>query len=477
MSIVPEDRYQSIEELIASLQRISKQDPPLPEPVPHRLDAPIPRRVAIATGLLVAGGLAAAAMRGTRDYGPNKSPNATPALIVPNRKPSLRVGILHSLTGNLSPSEEPVIAGYTLAIETINQQGGINGQLIEPIIVDGRSRPAEFVTRARELILNEKVCVLFGGGSSACRRAMIPLLENREHLLVYPFASEGIEASPNVLHLGGVPSQTILPCVQWAHSFHGCRRFYLVGSNSVRGRVASEMVRDVLLGFGITPVGEAFVPLGATTMPEVAEALIAAEPDAVLDLLSGTSQQAFMTLLEEQGLEISHYSAGIQELLPLSQPESPLHRFAVGTYFQALPGIQNRRFIKDFRDRFGARRVINSAIESAYAAVHLWAQGVSGVSTSNPIEVRQAMCEQVYDAPGGTISFDAASGFAHRQSLIGEYRPNGNYEIVYRSSRALSPEPFPPSRSPAEWQSLLDSLHSEWGGRWAAASGSPILFH
>jgi urea transport system substrate-binding protein len=87
------------------------------------------------------------------------------------------------------------------------------------------------------------------------------------------------------------------------------------------------------------------------------------------------------------------------------------------------------------------------------------------------------MCEQSYAAPGGTITIDAATGFSHRQSLIGEYRPDGNYEIVYRSSRALSPEPYPISRSEAEWHTLLDSLSSEWGGRWAAASGSPILFH
>jgi urea transport system substrate-binding protein len=477
MSIKPEDRFQTIEELIAALQRWLNHGDAIPEVAPNRLEALIPRRIAIASGLLVAGGLAAAALRATGNNSPKKQPKATPVPIVPTTKPPLRIGILHSLTGNLSPCEEPVVDGYTLAIESINEQGGIDGQLIEPVSVDGQSRPSEFVSRARELILDEKVAVLFGGGSSACRRALVPLLESRNHLLVYPFTSEGAEASPNILHLGGVPSQTVLPCVQWAHSFYGCRRFYLVGSNSIRGRIISEMVGDILMGFGITPVGEAFIPPGSTNLAAVTDALIDAEPDAVLNLLAGTSQQAFVTLLEQQGLEISHYSAGMQEILPLSQAESPLHRFAVGTYFQTLPGIQNRRFIKDFRERFGARRVINSAIESAYAGVHLWAQAVLAASTTDPVEIRQAMSHQSYAAPGGPISIDAATGFAHRQSLIGEYRPDGNYEIVYRSSRALSPDSYPASRSEAEWRALLDSLHSEWGGRWEATSGSPILFH
>ena len=144
----------------------------------------------------------------------------------------IRVGVLHSLSGALAISERPLVDAIRMAIREINDQGGIFGRQIEPVVVDGASDGRRFAEEAERLIAQEKVSVIFGCWTSASRKAVIPVLEAFDHLLFYPVQHEGLEHSPHVVYTGAVPNQQIIPAVKWA-SDHLGQRFFLVGSDDV----------------------------------------------------------------------------------------------------------------------------------------------------------------------------------------------------------------------------------------------------
>jgi urea transport system substrate-binding protein len=199
----------------------------------------------------------------------------------------IRVGILHSQTGPMAISELSMIDGEVLALEEINRNGGLLGRPVEWVKADGRSDWPTFAREAQRLIETEKASVLFGCWTSASRKSVKPVVEEKAHLLVYPMAYEGLEQSPNIIYTGAAPNQQVIPAVSWCHQALKARKFFLVGSDYVWPHCVNEIIKDQLKSLGDECVGESYVLFGSV---DVKAALAAIEKLCRLGLLSEPRQ-------------------------------------------------------------------------------------------------------------------------------------------------------------------------------------------
>jgi len=161
----------------------------------------------------------------------------------------IKIGVLHSLTGTMAVNEKPLVDAVRLAVKEINAQGGLLGQPVEMVVADGKSDPKVFAAEAERLIEKDRVSVLFGCWTSACRKAVKPIVEKHRHLLFYPVQYEGMEQSANILYTGAAPNQQIVPGTRWAVQTFGLR-VYLVGSDYVFPRTANIIIGDLVNASG-----------------------------------------------------------------------------------------------------------------------------------------------------------------------------------------------------------------------------------
>ncbi|TWT90405.1 Serine/threonine-protein kinase PrkC [Pseudobythopirellula maris] len=381
----------------------------------------------------------------------------------------IRIGLLHSLSGTMAHSEKVIVDGYLLAIEELNAGGGVLGRRVEPIVVDGRSTEEGFSEGAERLIGEEKVCTIFGCCTSSSRKSVAEVVEREDHLLVYSVNHEGVETSPNIVYLGGDPTQTVIPCARWAYSFGQMRTFFLVGSDYVYPRMANEILKDELASMGARVVGEEYLSLGSANVQGVVDKIAAAKPDIIINTISGDTQTAFVRALYQSDVGSAHITTGVgEEDLRSPSLDHLVGAYAVSTYFQSIDRPENLEFVAAFKKKFGNRRVVAAPMETAYDAIKLWAGAVEQAARTDPLVIRDAMLDQSYDAPSGLIRLDPKSQYAYRYAMIGRVSPAGQYEIVWRSAAPIAPQPYPESRSPEAWEKEIDQLRKGWGGRWSA---------
>lgn len=370
--------------------------------------------------------------------------------------PTIRVGVLHSLTGTLAVNEKPLADAAQLAIEETNAAGGINGQMLEARVVDCRSDPAYCAQQAERLITQEKVSVLFGCWTSACRKAVKPVVEKHKHLLFYAVQYEGLEQSPNILYTGAAPNQQIVPGTRWAMRQFG-PRVYLVGSDYVFPRTANAIIRDLVSAADGEILAERYLPLGSTDMAALIADIRAKKPDVVLNTINGDSNAAFFSALEKAGLSAL-------PLVSFSMAENGMRawgggrlsrHYGVWSYFQSLPGEANRRFVTAFQARFGADQVTSDPVEATYMGVQLWAQTAREVGSTEPARVNPALLRQSISGPTQVMAVDAATRHVWKMMRIGKVRPDGQFEQVVSSDAPLRPSPWPIYRTRDAWQSLV----------------------
>ena len=210
---------------------------------------------------------------------------------------TIKVGILHSLSGTMAISETAVHDAELLAIEEINAAGGVMGKQIEVVIEDGASDWPTFAEKARKLIQEDEVVVVFGGWTSASRKAMLPVFEANNGLLFYPVQYEGLETSPNIFYTGATTNQQIVPAIEYLLE-EGKDKFYLLGSDYVFPRTSNLIINKQLAAAGIDAVGEEYIPLGHTEYSTVITKIKAAEPDVVFNTLKRRLQRGFLQAVE-----------------------------------------------------------------------------------------------------------------------------------------------------------------------------------
>lgn len=386
------------------------------------------------------------------------------------RRTPLRVGVLHSLTGMMARTEMPVVDATLLAIEEINQRGGIRGHRIDPVVVDGESDEAAFAQCAAELIQREQVSTVFGCWTSASRKAVLPIVEQADHLLVYPVQYEGMEESPNILYTGAAPNQQIIPAVRWAYGFLGKRRFFLVGWDSIYSHAAHEIIRDEVASLGGQVVGEAYLLPQSTDIERIMTQITSSQADVILNTLVGDINLLYSRALHAAGhrpdaIPTVYFSVSEIELLSLSSRERA-GDFAAWNYFQSLKRPENQAFVNRFRARYGHQRVTADPMEAAYVGVHLWAQAVEAVDRPDPPSIRRALLDQTFDAPEGVVRVDPHTRHLWKTFRLGQIVEGGQIHSVWSSDNAIRAEPFPPSRSRESWQTFLARCFERWGGRW-----------
>lgn len=375
----------------------------------------------------------------------------------------IRIGVLYSLTGTMAVSEAPLIDAISLAVDEINADGGLLGRRVEMTVVDGRSDWQVFARAAERLIERDRVSALFACWTSACRKAIKPVVERYRHLLFYSVQYEGFEESPNIIYTGSAPNQQIVPGTRWALEQFG-RRVYLIGSDYIFPRIANIMIRDLVDAVEGDVLAERYLPLGSRNVASVVEDIVRQRPDVVLNSLNGDSNAAFFAELQKAGLTdlpIVSFSIAEGEMNAWGGDHFTRH-FGVHSYFQSLDRAENRRFVESFKRHFGSERLIGEAMEAAYVGVRLWAQAVRDAQSSEPERVNQTIVRQSVNGPSAIASVDATSRHLWKMVRIGQVLPGGQFEQVFATERPLRPSPWPHYRTREQWLQLIGPAETEY---------------
>ncbi|HIK55920.1 MAG TPA: urea ABC transporter substrate-binding protein [Synechococcales cyanobacterium M55_K2018_004] len=377
------------------------------------------------------------------------SPAASPA--APAGGDTIKVGILHSLSGTMAISEKSVVDATQLAIKQINAAGGVLGKQIEPIVEDGASDWPTFAEKARKLIEQDQVVVVFGCWTSASRKAVLPVFESLNHMLYYPVQYEGQECSKNIFYTGAAPNQQIEPSVTWLLEQYPGKPFYLVGSDYVFPRTANTIIKAQLAASGGKSVGEDYLPLGNTEVAPIIAKIRSAMPDGgvIYNTLNGDSNVAFFKQLQGAGLSPDKYptmsvSIAEEEVQAIGK-EYLLNQFAAWNYFMTVDTPENKAFVEAFKAEYGADRVTNDPMEAGYISVNIWKKAVEKAGTAGtPTDleaVRTAAYGQEFAAPEGPVKM-FPNHHISKTPRIGKVRDDGLFEIVYSTPAPVDPVPW-----------------------------------
>lgn len=358
---------------------------------------------------------------------------------------SVSVGVLQSLTGTMAISEITVKNAEMLAIEEINATGGVLGKQINALVEDGASDPSTFAQKASKLIESDGVSTVFGGWTSASRKAMLPVFERTKNLLWYPVQFEGNECSPNIMYSGAQPNQQALPALEWAVA-QGYKSFFLVGSDYVYPRTANLILKKHIEKDGMKVLGEAYVPLGGTDFSGVIAKIAQAKPAIIINTLNGDSNVAFFKQMQAAGISpktmpVMSFSIGEQEAQAMGAGLVE-GSYAAWNYFQSLTGEANEKFIAAYKAKFGKDAAITDPMVHGYLDVYAWKAAVEKAKSFEPDAVRKAAASLGgFATPMGTVSF-AANQSLVQKAYIGKLKADGQFEIIADSGKDIAPEPY-----------------------------------
>ena len=365
---------------------------------------------------------------------------------------TVQVGVLQSLTGTMAISEVTVKNATLLAIDEINAKGGVLGKQIDPVIEDGASDPSMFAQKAQKLIQQDKVATVFGGWTSASRKAMLPVFERFKSLLWYPVQFEGNECSPNIMYSGAQPNQQILPALDWAEG-KGYKSIFLLGSDYVFPRTANLVLKKHITHDGKTVAGEEYVPLGGSDFSAVINKIKLAKPDIVFSTLNGDSNVSFFKQMAAAGLPsaklpVMSFSIAEQEAKAIG-PSLLEGSYAAWNYFQSLPDPVNKKFVAAYQAKYPGSPV-DDPMAHGYLDVYSWAAAVKKAGSFDPDAVRKAAKTLAYSDVGL-----GETKFAPNQSLIqtayvGQLLPSGQFKILWQSKAPIVPVPYDPLSFPGK---------------------------
>lgn len=361
---------------------------------------------------------------------------------------TIKVGILHSLSGTMAISEVSVKDATLLAIEEINAAGGVNGKLLEPVIEDGASDWPTFAEKARKLIQQDEVAVVFGCWTSASRKAVLPVFEELNGLLFYPVQYEGLEASPNIFYTGAEPTQQIIPGVDFLVSELGAQKIYLLGSDYVFPRTANLIIKAQLEALGVELAGEEYVPLGGTEFSTIISKIQDAQPDAIFNTLNGDSNVAFFKQFKDAGftaesLPVMSVSVAEEEVRGIG-PENIAGHYTAWNYYQTTDTPENEKFVAAYKAAYGDERVTADPIEAGYFGVYLWKAMVEMAGSTAVDAVREAAQSGAIEfaAPEGLIKVDPDNQHTYKIVRIGQINDEGLIDEVWSSGEAVKPDPY-----------------------------------
>jgi urea transport system substrate-binding protein len=358
---------------------------------------------------------------------------------------TVKVGILHSLTGTIAIAEASVVDAEKLAIEEINAKGGVMGKQIEAITEDGASDWPTFAEKARKLLERDKVACIFGCYTSASRKAVLPVVERSKGLLYYPTYYEGLEQSPNIMYTAQEATQSVIAAVNWLAKNRG-KSFYLIGSDYIWPRTTNKIAKPTVVKAGGKVVGEDYFPLGHIEFASVINKIKAAKPEIILSTVVGGSNVAFYKQLAAAGITGKNQAllalAVSEEELSGIGPENAVGFLSCMGYFQSVTVPGNARFVKAFKAKYGEKRVLGDTLACGYTSVYLWKLAAEKANSFEVPKVVAASSELAWDAPEGKIKFHKSNHHLWKHARIGEFTIDGQVKILYESP-LIEPNPFP----------------------------------
>jgi urea transport system substrate-binding protein len=357
---------------------------------------------------------------------------------------TIKVGILHSLTGTIAIAEASVVDAEKLAIEEINAAGGVMGKKLEVVVEDGASDWPTFAEKARKLLEKDQVAAIFGCYTSASRKAVLPVMERYKGLLYYPTYYEGLEMSPNIMYTAQEGTQSAIASLDWLYQNKG-KSFYLIGSDYIWPRTMNKLANLHLKKIGATVVGESYYPLGSIEFASEINKIKAAKPAVIWSTVVGGSNVAFYKQLNSAGITGKTQAlcamAVSEEEASGVGPENLEGFLSCMGYFQSLKNAPNEKFVKAFKAKYGAQRVVGDTMECGYISVYLWKLAVEKAGTIEVPKVVAASSELALDAPEGKIKFHASNHHLWKHARIGTFRKDGQIDMIYESP-LIEPNPF-----------------------------------
>src|SRR5438874_10746552 len=314
---------------------------------------------------------------------------------------TIKVGVLHSLSGTMAISETVLKDVTLMAIDEINAKGGVLGKKLEPVVVDPASNWPLFAEKARQLLTQDKVAVVFGCWTSVSRKSVLPVFEELNGLLFYPVQYEGEELSKNVFYTGAAPNQQAIPAVEYLMSKDGggAKRFVLLGTDYVYPRTTNKILRAFLKSKGVadSDIMEEYTPFGhsdyQTIIAKIKKFAAEGKKTAVVSTINGDSNVPFYKELGNQGLKATDvpvvaFSVGEEELRGVDTKPLVGH-LAAWNYFMSVKNPENDGFIKKWSAYAKAKNLpghkdkplTNDPMEATYIGIYMWKQAVEKAKT------------------------------------------------------------------------------------------------
>nr|WP_229416147.1 urea ABC transporter substrate-binding protein [Massilia sp. PDC64] len=376
---------------------------------------------------------------------------------------TIKVGILHSLSGTMAISETSLKDVALMAIDEINAKGGVLGKKIEPVVVDPASNWPLFAEKARQLIAKDHVVAIFGCWTSVSRKSVLPVVKELNGLLYYPVQYEGEELEKNVFYTGAAPNQQAIPAVEYVMSKDGggAKRFVLLGTDYVYPRTTNKILRAYLHSKGVkdADIKELYTPFGHADYQTIVadiKKFSAGGKTAVISTINGDSNVPFYKELGNAGLKATDvpvvaFSVGEEELRGVDTKPLVGH-LAAWNYFESVKNPTNADFVKKWKAYAAAKHLPNAAtavtndpMEATYVGIHMWAQAVEKAKSTDTDKVIAAMGGQSYKAPSGyTLVMDPTNHHLHKPVMIGEIKGDGQFSVVWKSKEPIRAQPWSP---------------------------------
>ncbi len=362
---------------------------------------------------------------------------------------TIKVGVLHSLSGTMAISETTLKDTVLMMIEEQNKKGGLLGKQLEPVVVDPASNWPLFAEKTRELLTQEEVDVIFGCWTSVSRKSVLPVLEELNGLMFYPVQYEGEESSKNVFYTGAAPNQQAIPAVDYLMNELGVERWVLAGTDYVYPRTTNKILEAYLKSKGVAEedIMINYTPFGHSDWQSIVSDIKkfggAGKKTAVVSTINGDANVPFYKELGNQGVSsedipVVAFSVGEEELSGIDTGPLVGH-MAAWNYFQSVDTDLNSEFIQKWHAFTGDdSRVTNDPMEATYIGFNMWAQAVTAAGTTDVDAVEQAMIGQEVPNLTGGVAVMNKNHHLSKPVLIGEIQDDGQFEVVWETEGVVA---------------------------------------
>jgi urea transport system substrate-binding protein len=364
---------------------------------------------------------------------------------------TIKVGILHSLSGTMAISETTLKDAMLMLIDEQNKKGGLLGKKLEAVVVDPASDWPLFAEKARELIQKDKVAAVFGCWTSSSRKSVLPVFEETNSILFYPVQYEGEESSRNIFYTGAAPNQQAIPAVDYLMEKEGVKRFVLEGTDYVYPRTTNKILEAYLISKGIPKedIMTNYTPFGfsdwQTEVSKIKEFGSAGKKTAVVSTINGDANVPFYKELGNKGIKATDipvvaFSVGEEELAGLDTKPLVGH-LAAWNYFESVESSANKKFIKDWHAfTKNDKRVTNDPMEAAYIGFNAWVKAVQAAGTTDTDKVLDTIIGVSVPNLSGGYATVMPNHHITKPVLIGEIQADGQFEIVQQTPAVVGDE-------------------------------------